>query len=75
MEPKKKYVFKSPESIAKMVATRRVRGYHLTEADVREIRRRYAAREVNQPQLAREYGVSTAEISAICRRIVWTHVV
>lgn len=47
----------------------------LTEDQVREIRRRYAAQEANMTQLAREYGVTVSQISLISRRLSWAHVV
>lgn len=46
----------------------------LIEQDVREIRRRYAAGGVSQPQLAREYGVNHTMIGFVVRRKNWTHV-
>lgn len=45
----------------------------LTEAQVLEIRRRYAAKEANQYQLADEYGMSQPIISDIVRRKLWAH--
>ena len=45
-------------------------GARLTEADVREIRRRRGA----QSTLAREFGVTQALISRIKRRELWAHV-
>jgi len=47
----------------------------LTEAQVREIRARYAAGGVSQSQLAREYGMARTTISSIVRRETWAHVV
>ena len=38
------------------------------------IRERYAKREANQPQLAAEYGVTQALVSAIIRRRIWRSV-
>ena len=46
----------------------------LTEAQVREIRRRVAAGGVSYTHLGREYGVSDNAIRQIARRRVWTHV-
>lgn len=46
----------------------------LTESQVREIRRRYAAGGVSQRQLGAEYGVSQMPISYIVRRVTWKHV-
>ena len=46
----------------------------LTPEAVREIRRRYAAGGVKQWDLAREYGVRQAALSAIVRRVTWKHV-
>lgn len=46
----------------------------LTEADVVEIRRRYAAGEMNQPQLARHYGVAKSQIWNVIARKTWRHI-
>lgn len=46
----------------------------LTEADVLEIRRRYAAGGIYQRQLAEEYGVEQSNIGFIVRRKTWTHI-
>lgn len=46
----------------------------LTESQVAEIRRRYAAGGVRQVDLAAEYGVPQTSISSIVRRKQWTHV-
>lgn len=49
----------------------------LTEANVLEIRRRYANRnevKVTQQQLADEHDVNQTLISAIVRRTIWTHI-
>ena len=45
----------------------------LTEEQVLEIRRRYAAGGVFQRELGDEYGVTNALISLIVRREIWTH--
>jgi hypothetical protein len=41
---------------------------------VSAIRARYASGTASQPQLAREYGVSTSLISLIVRREAWRHI-
>ena len=46
----------------------------LTEAEVREIRRRYDAGGVKQTELAKEYEVSKHTISLIVKRHTWKHV-
>ncbi len=46
----------------------------LTEEKVREIRDRYAAGETDQHNLANEYGVGHANISAIVLRKTWKHI-
>lgn len=46
----------------------------LTPADVREIRRRYAANEGSQEVIARDYGVRQAHVSRIVRRTAWQEV-
>lgn len=49
----------------------------LTDDQVREIRRtfkRISHRKSNIPQLARDYGVSIATVSAIVRGSIWRHV-
>jgi hypothetical protein len=45
----------------------------LTEAQVAEIRARYAAGGVRQVDLAREYGVSQVNISHVVRGTTWRH--
>lgn len=46
----------------------------LTEAQVAEMRARYATGSVSQRQLAREYGMGQNSIGRILRREVWQHV-
>lgn len=46
----------------------------LTEAQVREIRRRYAAGGIGTRLLAKEYGMSRGAIEKIVTRRGWTHV-
>jgi hypothetical protein len=46
----------------------------ITEDDVREIRRRYAAGGVSQTALANEYGISQQGVGQIVRWVTWTHV-
>lgn len=46
----------------------------LREAEVLEIRRRYAEERCSQQSLADEYGVSQALVSQIIRRKVWRHI-
>ncbi len=46
----------------------------LSEQDVREIRRRYAAGDITLLALAHEYGVSEAAIWRIVHRKTWAHV-
>lgn len=46
----------------------------LTEQDVRDIRARYATREISQRKLADEYGVHASLIGFIVRRKYWQHV-
>jgi len=47
---------------------------HLTEDDVRAIRRSYAAGGVTHRQLGSQYGISTESTGQIIRRVTWTHV-
>jgi len=47
----------------------------LTEDDVREIRRRCAAKEGSQKAIAAEFGIVPSLVSMIHLRKVWTHVV
>jgi hypothetical protein len=47
----------------------------LTEDQVRAIRRRYAAGDVTQTALAREYGIRQATVSAIVLNRVWKRTV
>ena len=46
---------------------------HLTDAKVREIRRRRANGETCQA-IANDYGLQRMAVSKICRRITWKHV-
>lgn len=46
----------------------------LTEADVLEIRRAYAAREASQRALGERFGVTQTNISSIVHRISWKHI-
>ena len=46
----------------------------LTDANVREIRKRYATGGVLQRELADEYGVVLSQISAVVNRKNWKHV-
>lgn len=46
----------------------------LTEAQVLEIRTRYAAGGIYQFDLAKEYGVSLITLNRIIRRVTWTHI-
>lgn len=50
------------------------RNAKLTDVGVLEIRRRYAAGGVLQVDLAEEFGVGQAVISAVVRRAIWTHI-
>lgn len=46
----------------------------LNEAQVREIRRRYADGESLQGELASEFGIAKVTVSAIVLRRIWSHV-
>lgn len=46
----------------------------LTDADVREIRRSYAAGEATQAQLGARFGIAQTHVSSIIRGRSWTHV-
>ena len=46
----------------------------LIEKDVLEIRERYEKEDVNQYQLAEDYGVSQPAIGSILRRKTWRHI-
>lgn len=46
----------------------------LTEAQVREIRRRYAQEGTTQEELAAEYGIDRANVGYIVRRDTWRHI-
>ena len=50
------------------------RNAKVVDADVINIRSRYAAGGVTQQALADEYGVDQAEISRIVHRKLWTHI-
>lgn len=45
----------------------------LTPEDVREIRRIYRSGEMNQPELAKKYGVGTATVNRLISRETWRH--
>ena len=45
-----------------------------TEEDVREMRRDYDEKRLNQKQISALYGVSHAQVNRIVRRIAWAHV-
>lgn len=46
----------------------------LTEANVREIRRRWAKREATQREMAAALGVSLSIVHNACNRVTWKHV-
>ena len=46
----------------------------VTEADVRDIRHRYAGGQVTQAALGIEYGIGCDQVSRIVNRHVWAHV-
>jgi DNA-binding MarR family transcriptional regulator len=46
----------------------------LTEAQVTEIRQRYAAGGISQSALAREYGLNQPTVGEIVRREIWKHI-
>lgn len=46
----------------------------LTEAQVREIRQRYAAGGITQHQLAEMYGIAQSRVREIICRKAWKHV-
>ena len=46
----------------------------LTEADVLDIRARYAAGGVTQRELAEEYGVNQSLVSYIKNKQIWKHI-
>lgn len=49
-------------------------GAKITEKDVREIRRRYAAGGVSYKQLGIEFGLPHSNIGYIVKRQTWKHV-
>lgn len=49
-------------------------GAKLSEAQVREIRRRYAAGDTTHRQLAKEFGVEKSTVGRIVLGIIWRHV-
>ena len=59
---------------ARPIGSFRPHNTKLTEEDVRVIRRRYAAGEISQSQLAREFEVAQTLVSAIVRRRIWDDV-
>jgi predicted XRE-type DNA-binding protein len=46
----------------------------ITEIDVKEIRRLYATKEMNQQQLAERYGLKQCHVSDIVLSVSWSHV-
>ena len=46
----------------------------LTESDVLQIRKAYAAGGVTQQELADQYGVTKALVGQVVRRVVWPHI-
>lgn len=48
--------------------------HHLTEDDVRAIRREYEGRYGQRVELAERYGVSTVQIHNVVTRKHWTHI-
>jgi hypothetical protein len=65
------YLRRAPERIRRGTQCYQTR---LTEADVREIRRRYAAGGVTYQALATEYRMSPQVVGFIVRRETWRHV-
>lgn len=52
-----------------------VKSAKLTEAQVKEIRRRYAAYQENRPkQILEEYGIAQETFRQIVKRESWRHV-
>lgn len=82
VRPDHLYAGTPTQNVADMYARRRARpprgstqgGARFTEAQVAEIRIRYAAGGVSQGALAREYGVGTQTIKHIIDRHTWRHV-
>lgn len=46
----------------------------MTDDDVRELRRSYAAHEASQPELAKRFGITQSSVWAIVHRRTWRHV-
>jgi hypothetical protein len=59
------------EQVSPAENARRSRATKLTWEQVREIRARYAAGGISQPQLAREYGVVQGNISSVLLGKTW----
>ena len=62
------------ENTADMLERGRCGRAKLTESDVRELRRLYAAREATQIALAERYGISSRQVWHIIARKSWAHV-
>jgi HNH endonuclease len=45
----------------------------LTDADIREIRARYAQGGITQEQLGRQFGTTQVNVGRIVRGVAWTH--
>lgn len=47
---------------------------HLSEEDVKEIRRAFSAGEATKTELGRQYGIKSCSIHSIVQRLTWKHI-
>jgi len=69
-----KHTLQGPPETSRYIRGEVCKHAKLTEAQVREIRLRYAEGTISQAELARTYGVGQMTISWIVRGVTWKHV-
>ncbi len=67
---KEHWTKKQPDKVAR---GEKIATAELSETQVREIQRKWEARESTQTAMAEEYNVSQAQISRICNKKRWSH--
>lgn len=79
VRPDHLYLGSNTENVRDRTDRGRERGEHhgmaiVTEAEVREIRRRYADERISQQRLGADYGLSQTAVSQIVLKKCWKHV-